>query len=163
MATAFKLAIQDSRTGKHVCILLRRRIVALPAIRQRRGCAPHSWVGMQRRGLGFASFCAREPILHDRTRSTGVRIQYAARGHLFNCGICVSALGTAGHLEVLSANIVGFSMGGAVALGMALQRPTRVSRLALTNSLATYQGHWRKWAKTEPTCLHPQCGTWAAE
>lgn len=50
------------------------------------------------------------------------------------------------HLEVLSANIVGFSMGGAVALEMALQRPTRVPRLALINSLATYQGHWRKWA-----------------
>jgi pimeloyl-ACP methyl ester carboxylesterase len=48
-------------------------------------------------------------------------------------------------LEVPRVNIVGFSMGGAVALEMALQRPTCVPRLALINSLATYRDHWRKW------------------
>ena len=43
-------------------------------------------------------------------------------------------------------NIVGFSLGGAVALEMALQRPESVPRLALINSLASYQvDHWRKW------------------
>ena len=48
-------------------------------------------------------------------------------------------------LEAPRINIVGFSMGGAVALEMALQRPTLVPRLALINSLATYRDQWRKW------------------
>ena len=48
-------------------------------------------------------------------------------------------------LEVPRINIVGFSMGGAVALEMSLQRPTLVPRLALINSLATYRDQWRKW------------------
>jgi 3-oxoadipate enol-lactonase len=48
-------------------------------------------------------------------------------------------------LGVPRVNIVGFSMGGAVALEMALQRPALVPRLALINSLATYGDHWRKW------------------
>lgn len=43
-------------------------------------------------------------------------------------------------------NIVGFSLGGAVALEMALKRPHAVPHLALINSLATYRvDHWRKW------------------
>jgi pimeloyl-ACP methyl ester carboxylesterase len=43
-------------------------------------------------------------------------------------------------------NIVGFSLGGAVGLEMALMRPDAVHRLALINSLATYRlDHWRKW------------------
>jgi len=49
-------------------------------------------------------------------------------------------------LELPRANIVGFSLGGAVALEMALQRPMAVPRLVLINSLATYRiDHWRKW------------------
>jgi pimeloyl-ACP methyl ester carboxylesterase len=49
-------------------------------------------------------------------------------------------------LEVARPNIVGFSLGGAVALEMALQRPACVPRLALINSLASYRiDHWRKW------------------
>jgi 3-oxoadipate enol-lactonase len=48
-------------------------------------------------------------------------------------------------LEVPRINIVGYSMGGAVALEMALQRPNLVPRLALINSLATYRDQWRKW------------------
>ena len=49
-------------------------------------------------------------------------------------------------LEMPRANIVGFSLGGAVALEMALQRPSAVPRLVLINSLATYRvNHWRKW------------------
>jgi 3-oxoadipate enol-lactonase len=47
--------------------------------------------------------------------------------------------------EVHRVNIVGFSLGGAVALEMALQRSTAVPRLALINTLATYADHWRKW------------------
>jgi len=62
-------------------------------------------------------------------------------------------------LEVLSVpriNIVGFSMGGAVALEMALQHPASVPRLALINSLATYRDQWRKWliARSAATLIH---------
>jgi len=43
------------------------------------------------------------------------------------------------HLKASSVNIVGFSLGGAVALEMALGRPDRVLRLALINSLCSYR------------------------
>jgi 3-oxoadipate enol-lactonase len=50
------------------------------------------------------------------------------------------------HLQIPRANIAGFSLGGAVALEMALQRPQSVSRLALINTLLSYRiDHWRKW------------------
>ena len=53
------------------------------------------------------------------------------------------------HLGIANPNIVGFSLGGAVALEMASSRPTRVPRLALINSLATYQPRdLRKWLET---------------
>jgi len=42
--------------------------------------------------------------------------------------------------------LVGFSLGGAVALEMALQRPDEVERLVLINSLPSYRvDHWKKW------------------
>lgn len=42
--------------------------------------------------------------------------------------------------------VAGFSLGGAVALEMALQRPDAVDRLVLINSLPSYRvDHWRKW------------------
>jgi pimeloyl-ACP methyl ester carboxylesterase len=50
------------------------------------------------------------------------------------------------HLGVPRTNIIGFSLGGAVALEMAAQRPTSVPRLGLINSLATYRtNNLRKW------------------
>ena len=53
------------------------------------------------------------------------------------------------HLGVERPNIVGFSLGGAVALEMATLRPPRVPRLGLINSLATYQPRdLRKWLET---------------
>jgi 3-oxoadipate enol-lactonase len=53
------------------------------------------------------------------------------------------------HLGVSSAHIVGFSLGGAVALEMAASRPHCVPKLALINSLATYRPHsCRKWLET---------------
>jgi pimeloyl-ACP methyl ester carboxylesterase len=48
-------------------------------------------------------------------------------------------------LQIPRPNVVGFSMGGAVALEMALRRPGLIDRLALINSLATYKDQWRKW------------------
>jgi len=52
-------------------------------------------------------------------------------------------------LGVERTNIIGFSLGGAVALEMAARRPSRVPRLGLINSLATYRpDHWRKWLET---------------
>jgi pimeloyl-ACP methyl ester carboxylesterase len=43
-------------------------------------------------------------------------------------------------------SIAGFSMGGAVALEMAVQQGQRVERLVTINSLPSYRvDHWRKW------------------
>lgn len=51
-------------------------------------------------------------------------------------------------LDVAQPNLVGFSLGGAVAMEMALARPAAVPRLALINTLATYRiDHWTKWCK----------------
>jgi 3-oxoadipate enol-lactonase len=56
------------------------------------------------------------------------------------------------HLGVSQPNIIGFSLGGAVALEMATQRPARVPRLGLINSLATYRpDDWRKWLEVYVT------------
>jgi 3-oxoadipate enol-lactonase len=53
------------------------------------------------------------------------------------------------HLKIATPNIIGFSLGGAVALEMSTLRPTRVPRLGLINSLATYQPRdLRKWLET---------------
>jgi 3-oxoadipate enol-lactonase len=50
------------------------------------------------------------------------------------------------HLKVRRTNIIGYSLGGAVALEMALHRPKQVRRLALINCLAAYRvEHWRSW------------------
>jgi 3-oxoadipate enol-lactonase len=60
------------------------------------------------------------------------------------------------HLKISTSNVAGFSFGGAVALEMALQRPDRVPRLALINTLLTYRiDHWRKWleARVPPVLI----------
>jgi pimeloyl-ACP methyl ester carboxylesterase len=59
-----------------------------------------------------------------------------------NCSIgdmasCLWAL--LDHLDIARPNIVGFSLGGAVGLEMSLQRPESVPRLALINSLSSYE------------------------
>jgi 3-oxoadipate enol-lactonase len=68
----------------------------------------------------------------------------------YTIGGCASALWSLlDHLGVSRTNIIGFSLGGAVALEMAAQRPTSVPRLGLINSLATYRpDDWRKWLET---------------
>src|ERR1700691_2963635 len=65
----------------------------------------------------------------------------------FNISDCADVLwALLDHLQVPLANIAGFSLGGAVALEMALQRPQSVTRLALINTLLSYRiDHWRKW------------------
>lgn len=65
------------------------------------------------------------------------------------------------HLGVASVNLVGFSLGGAVALEMAAAHPDLVPRLALINSLATYRPHTlRKWLETYlAACLVQLLGT----
>lgn len=55
-------------------------------------------------------------------------------------------------LDEPQVNIVGYSLGGAVALEMALQRPDAVPRLALINTLATYHvDDLRKWCEARVT------------
>jgi 3-oxoadipate enol-lactonase len=65
----------------------------------------------------------------------------------YTIGGCAAALWSLlDHLDVPRTNIIGFSLGGAVALEMAAQRPASVPRLGLINSLATYRpDDWRKW------------------
>ncbi|HLW25581.1 MAG TPA: alpha/beta hydrolase [Steroidobacteraceae bacterium] len=68
-------------------------------------------------------------------------------------------------LQLERVNLVGFSLGGAVGLEMALQRPEAVSRLALINSLASYRlDHWTKWLEAcLPMVLIPLLGmSWVA-
>jgi pimeloyl-ACP methyl ester carboxylesterase len=58
------------------------------------------------------------------------------------------------HLDVERVHVVGFSLGGAVGLEMALQRPERVGKLGLINSLATYRlDHWSKWLEAALTLI----------
>ena len=64
-------------------------------------------------------------------------------------------------LTVRCVSIIGFSLGGAVALEMALQRPEAARKLVLINSLATYQrGRWNRWLeRLGPAILMPLLGT----
>lgn len=49
-------------------------------------------------------------------------------------------------LGIATADLLGFSLGGAVAIEMALQRPGGVGRLIVCNTLANYRTDtWRKW------------------
>ena len=60
-------------------------------------------------------------------------------------------------LDVESADIVGFSLGGAVAQEMALMRPARVRNLVLCNALANYRTDTlRKWleARMQVALVH---------
>lgn len=53
-------------------------------------------------------------------------------------------------LDLRSADLVGFSLGGAVALEMALQRPAGVRRLVTCNTLANYRTDTaRKWLEAQ--------------
>jgi 3-oxoadipate enol-lactonase len=57
-------------------------------------------------------------------------------------------------LECAKVHIVGFSLGGAVAMEMALMRPQAVLRMVLINSLPSYRvDHWRKWMEARAQML----------
>jgi 3-oxoadipate enol-lactonase len=57
-------------------------------------------------------------------------------------------------LECSKVHIVGFSLGGAVAMEMALMRPQAVLRMVLINSLPSYRvDHWRKWMEARAQML----------
>jgi len=74
------------------------------------------------------------------------------RGSYSVPGLAASIWALCDHLGAERVNVVGFSLGGAVGLEMALQRPNAVRRLGLINSLATYRlDHWRKWLETALT------------
>jgi 3-oxoadipate enol-lactonase len=69
-------------------------------------------------------------------------------------GMARALWGLCDHLGVDRVHIVGFSLGGAVGLEMALQRPEQVAKLGLINSLATYRlDHWRKWLEAALTLV----------
>src|SRR4030088_2754545 len=60
-------------------------------------------------------------------------------GGEYTIGGCASALWSLlDHLQVSRTNIIGFSLGGAVALEMAAQRPASVPRLGLIHRLSTH-------------------------
>lgn len=76
----------------------------------------------------------------------GCGFSSAIEGNFNISDFAQSLWGLLDHLKIAKINIVGFSLGGAVALEMTLQRPDNVPRLALINSLVTYRiDHWRKW------------------
>jgi pimeloyl-ACP methyl ester carboxylesterase len=50
------------------------------------------------------------------------------------------------HLGIQQVDLVGFSLGGAVALEMALQQPSQVARVVTINALPSYRiDQWAKW------------------
>jgi 3-oxoadipate enol-lactonase len=73
----------------------------------------------------------------------------------FSIGDCAEVLwALLDHLQIPLTNIAGYSLGGAVALEMALQRPRAVTRLALINTLLSYRiDHWRKWLEARMPAL----------
>ncbi|HUE12478.1 MAG TPA: alpha/beta hydrolase [Steroidobacteraceae bacterium] len=84
----------------------------------------------------------------------------APRGGGSIAGFAASLWALLDHLEAPRVNIVGFSLGGAVGIEMALQRPEAVHRLGLINSLASYRlDHWSKFLEAVlPMMLIPLVG-----
>lgn len=101
------------------------------------GCSGADWA-LQVSALE-QQFCIIVPDLPGCGSSAPPRSGYSIAGFALTLWALIN------HLKVSCVNIVGFSMGGAVALEMVLQNPLRVPRLALINSLATYQDNWHKW------------------
>jgi 3-oxoadipate enol-lactonase len=104
-------------------------------------------------GLGSsgADWAFQLPVLESRFRVImpdlpGCGLSAVMAGGYAIKGFAESLWALMDHLGVMQPNVIGFSLGGAVALEMALQRPASVPRLVLINSLASYRiDHWRKW------------------
>ncbi len=102
-------------------------------------------------GSSAADWAFQVPALQGRFRV--ILPDLPACGHSIPAARPLSIRSFAQHLWALldelgaaRPNIAGFSLGGAVALEMALQRPESVPRLVLINSLASYRlDHWTKW------------------
>ena len=104
-------------------------------------------------GLGSSGgdWAFQVPVLESRFRVIMPDLPGCGRSGMASAGCSIGALAESlwallDHLQVVRPNVIGFSLGGAVALEMALQRPAAVPRLVLINSLASYRiDHWRKW------------------
>lgn len=80
------------------------------------------------------------PDLRGSGRSAKPRGPYSIAGFAADLWALLDAL------EVAGPALLGFSLGGAVALEMALLRPDRVAHLVLCNALADYRTNtWMKW------------------
>jgi 3-oxoadipate enol-lactonase len=118
-------------------------------------------------GLGSsgADWGLQVPVLEKRFRVIvpdlpGSGRSHPPRGEYSIAGFASAVWALLDHLGIERVNIVGFSMGGAVAIEMSLQRPDGVQRLGLINSLATYRlDHWTKWLEARvPALLVPIIG-----
>ena len=112
-------------------------------------------------GLGSsgADWGLQVPCLEGRCRLIVPDLPGSGHSEPLRAGYSVEGMATAlwalcDHLAVGRVHIVGFSLGGAVGLEMALQRPLQVGKLGLINSLASYQlDHWSKWLEAALTLV----------
>jgi len=89
-------------------------------------------------------FRAIAPDLRGSGRSSSARGPFSLAQFGHDLWALLDALG------IQQAHLVGFSLGGAVALEMALQQPLRALRLVTINSLPSYRiDHWRKWMEVK--------------
>jgi pimeloyl-ACP methyl ester carboxylesterase len=116
-------------------------------------------------GLSGADWALQVPSLESRFRIIVPDLPGSGHSARPRSGCSISAFAASlwaliDHLGESRVNIVGFSLGGAVGLEMALQRPDCVARLALINSLATYRlDCWAKWWEAcVPLLLVPLLG-----
>jgi 3-oxoadipate enol-lactonase len=112
-------------------------------------------------GLGSsgADWALQAPCLETRCRLIVPDLPGSGHSEPLREGYSVEGMASAlwalcDHLGIDRVHVVGFSLGGAVGLEMALQRPERVSKLGLINSLATYRlDHWSKWLEAALTLI----------
>jgi 3-oxoadipate enol-lactonase len=112
-------------------------------------------------GLGSsgADWALQVPCLEGRCRLIVPDLPGSGHSEPLRDGYSIEGMASAlwalcDRLGVDRVQVVGFSLGGAVGLEMALQRPERVSKLGLINSLASYRlDHWSKWLEAALTLI----------